>query len=308
MVRRCRIKFDLLGRIDYLLGGFRTFRSGFTTAEEPLRRSGTRRESQIVSWMAKGLPSSVKRHSGIRNLTKGGAMKRITFCLSFYNQNKTLSEHIELWMSYPEDIKEQLTFFIIDDCSRTPAQSLIRDMGALDIDLHLYRIQKDLYCNIAGVRNLGAQEAKTPWILIMDMDTLVPPNVAAELIRLAKTDTKHVAYRFNRVVPENPHHEKHRKLHPAVCLIRKEDYWRIGGCEEDLVGHYGYTDLCFWLRARGKVELKNCENICLIYRSAGEADIQRDAEHNEKLFKERQRKANWSNTYIRFPWRKDILS
>ena len=45
------------------------------------------------------------------------------------------------------------------------------------------------------------------------------------------------------------------KPHPAVCLLRVEDYWNVGGCEEDLVGHYGWTDPSFWYRSIGKLHV-----------------------------------------------------
>ena len=30
-----------------------------------------------------------------------------------------------------------------------------------------------MYCNIGGVRNLGAKECTTPWYVIIDMDTII---------------------------------------------------------------------------------------------------------------------------------------
>jgi hypothetical protein len=36
------------------------------------------------------------------------------------------------------------------------------------------------------------------------------------------------------------------KVHPAVCLITKHNYFKVGGCDENLVGKYGGTDGDFW--------------------------------------------------------------
>ena len=41
-------------------------------------------------------------------------------------------------------------------------------------------------------------------------------------------------------------------------LIRKEAYWLSGGCDEDFVGSYGYTDPHFFQR------LKHIEGIKLV--------------------------------------------
>ena len=66
-------------------------------------------------------------------------------------------------------------------------------------------------------------------------------------------------------MPGNIFHKKNGKEHPAVCLLKKEDYWRVGGCEEDLVGHYGQTDPIFWYRAKGILKIKYLKEIFLNY-------------------------------------------
>ncbi|KAH8059994.1 hypothetical protein JL722_4948 [Aureococcus anophagefferens] len=43
---------------------------------------------------------------------------------------------------------------------------------------------------------------------------------------------------------------KHRRVHPGVVLESRRTYWTAGGCDEDLVGHYGFTDLAHY----GRVE------------------------------------------------------
>ena len=84
------------------------------------------------------------------------------------------------------------------------------------------------------------------------------------LIKLAQNNQGSCVYKFNRKVIDNPKHPKNNKMHPAICLIKKEDYWNIGGCEEDLIGHYGSTDPCFWHRAIGKVNVRYMNNIYLL--------------------------------------------
>ena len=97
----------------------------------------------------------------------------ITINLSYYNQPKEiLMRHIDSWKTYPNEIKNRFSFIIIDDCSKIPISNIIDKTDLIGLNIKLYRVKKDLYCNIAGVRNLGAQESKTPWLLILDMDTL----------------------------------------------------------------------------------------------------------------------------------------
>ena len=108
-----------------------------------------------------------------------------------------------------------------------------------------------------------------------------------------------IAFKFNRKGGKKSGH-----LHPAVCLIRKQDYWHVGGCEEDLVGHYGWTDPSFWHRARGKIQVKDCHDIFLSYHTDGEADINRNHGHNKGVFKNKMRNNSWSKDFIRFEWEK----
>ena len=113
--------------------------------------------------------------------------KTITISLSYYNQDKkTLVRHIESWKEFPVEIREKFSFFIIDDCSKIPAHDLLKDIDVKGLDLHMYRVKEDLYCNIAGVRNLGAKECKTPYMMIIDMDTVVSPVMSHELVELQK--------------------------------------------------------------------------------------------------------------------------
>lgn len=232
--------------------------------------------------------------------------KLITFNLSYYNQSKDiLMKHINYWKAFPDEIRNLFTFFIIDDGSKFPVYDSLKDEDLSGIDLHIYRVKEDLYCNIAGVRNLGAKECKTPWIVILDMDTCIESNMAKSLIELAKQNLdKNNVFKFNRMVPNNTRHIKHLKPHPAVCLIRNKDYWNIGGCEEDLVGHYGQTDPSFWHRANGKVNVIYMNNIYLLYYPDGESDINRDTQYNSRLFEYKKKTNSWSNTYIRFTWEK----
>ncbi len=234
--------------------------------------------------------------------------KLITVILSYYNQPKgTLLRHVQHWKQFDTQTKNSFCFYIIDDASKTPASKLLESEHFEDIDLHLYRVEQDLYCNIAGVRNLGASECKTPYMVILDMDTVIDYKMAHQLKCLAAASVNEsTVFKFNRHVPGNLSHIKHNQPHPAVCLIRKEDYWNIGGCEEDLVGHYGQTDPCFWYRAQGVVNVSMRKEINLLYYPDAEADINRDTTHNTKLFESKKKTKDWSNDFVRFKWEKVI--
>jgi predicted glycosyltransferase involved in capsule biosynthesis len=232
--------------------------------------------------------------------------KLITINLSYYNQDvKVLKEHINAWSNFDKPIRDRFSFFIMDDGSKIPVMQLLETIDYSKIDLHVYRVEVDLFCNIGGVRNLGARECKTPYMIICDMDTLICNNTANQMLELAEQNkTKNKAFIFNRKVINNTKHKKHNVPHPAVCLIRVIDYWTVGGCDEDLVGNYGMTDPSFWQRAKKKIEKQTCHTIYLIYMDDGEANIKRNSKPNEKLVRKKTEENSWSVDFVRFPWNK----
>ena len=111
-------------------------------------------------------------------------MKKITINLSFYNQNEVLKKQVESWKSWSKEVRDQFSFCIVDDCSKKSAIDILSD-DLTDLDLSIYRVTEDLYCNIAGVRNLSAQECKTDWMVILDMDTFVSEELASSMLILS---------------------------------------------------------------------------------------------------------------------------
>lgn len=233
--------------------------------------------------------------------------KKITINLSYYNQDEVLKDHINLWKSYSGEIKEQFSFCIVDDCSKIPADEVLSGIDLSDLDIHIYRITDDLYCNIAGVRNLSATVCKTDWMVILDMDTMISKELAESMLILISA-TSGNCFKFNRTVPSDKNHEKNNQIHPAVCLLRKEDYWSVGGCEEDLVGHYGQTDPIFWYRARDKIKVHIMQNLYLDYMPEGEAEINRDRTHNANLFEQKKKSNSWSTDHLRFKWKQLFIN
>lgn len=227
-------------------------------------------------------------------------MKRITINLSYYNQNKVLKDHIYLWKSYSSETKKQFSFCVVDDCSKTPADEVLSGIDLSDLDINIYRVTEDLYCNIAGVRNLAATVCETDWMVILDMDTMISEELAAQMLNLTNAESGN-CFKFNRRIDN---HIKNNQTHPAVCLLRKDDYWNVGGCEEDLVGHYGFTDPSFWYRASGKLKISERRDLYLDYVPDGEANIQRDISHNSKLFQYKKQTNSWSTSFVRFKWEK----
>jgi len=180
----------------------------------------------------------------------------LAFVMPYYRNPRMLAEQYRVWAAYPADAKAALEVVLVDDGSPEHARDVPRPDGLPA--LRIYRVLQDIPWHQHGARNLGAKEATAPWLLLTDMDHVVPTGTLQAV--LAKLPTADVAraYTFGRL--DAPH------LHPTLdgngqpkphvnsFLLAKAWFWQVGGYDEDCVG-YG-TDAYFRgrLRAAGPLE------------------------------------------------------
>lgn len=166
--------------------------------------------------------------------------------MPYYINAGMLKKQIEYFDSYPTLVKQNLSITIIDDCSPVPA--VLEPIHGI-AETRLYRAKKDIPWNQDFCRNLGVHEAKTEWVLLADIDHLIPAQTLYKLM-----DSKlnpDIAYRFDRLdMNMQPRH-----LHPNTWLMTKKLYEKLGGYDERFAGHYG-TDGDFRdrLKAIAKIE------------------------------------------------------
>lgn len=161
----------------------------------------------------------------------------LSLVYAFYDNAEMLATQYAVWASYPEDLKSQIEIILVDDGSFAAAS--VARPGGLPL-IRLFEIQDDIPWNQDGARNIGAHEAANHWLLLCDMDHVVPAStLRAVLARIPKLDPWDVG-NFSRVrVTGQP-------LSPApnILLINREVFWDIGGYDERLRGYYG-TDIPF---------------------------------------------------------------
>tara|TARA_Y100000310_G_C20581154_1_gene763051 strand:- start:384 stop:833 length:450 start_codon:yes stop_codon:yes gene_type:complete len=145
----------------------------------------------------------------------------------------------------------------------------------------------------------------------MDMDHSITTLNLRKIISLAeRTHQTGIVYKFNRDIRSIPHmYSKNRsgfKFHPKLCLIRREDYWKVGGFDEDFCGNYGRTDTAFYTRGKDIVNVKLMNNVFLDVRIEGDTiEIDRSKlENNTKLLEFKIKNGNWSKDVLRFSWDK----
>lgn len=166
-------------------------------------------------------------------------MSDLSLCLPFYRNPLMLAEQFRVWSAYPEDLKAQIEIVLVDDGSPEPALEVPRPDGLPP--LRIYRVLKDIPWHQHGARNLAAKEAAGPWLLLTDMDHVVPAESLRDLFTvLACAGRADVFTFFRRDAPHGvPTTDGRGQLKPHVntFALRKDHFWKVGGYDEDCVGY-----------------------------------------------------------------------
>ena len=143
---------------------------------------------------------------------------------------------------YPAEIKAELEVIVVDDGSpQFPAADVPRPSGLPA--LSIFRVSKDIRWNQDAARNVGAHEARAPWLLVTDIDHVVPASSLVAILEGERSDQSF--YTLGRV---KFYGGEARESHPNSYLMTKKLYWDIGGHDEDYAGVYG-KDFLFRKRA-----------------------------------------------------------
>lgn len=165
---------------------------------------------------------------------------KLTLIYSYYNAPKMLATHYNHLAGFSTATKLQMELVIVDDGSQVaPAVDVPRPEGLPP--LQIWRIKEDKFFNWPGARNLGAKVARGEWLLITDLDHMVPEDTARAMMADVVAGT---VYRFARLdypelTPTLGKRGEHKR-HPNSWGMEKSMYWKIGGHDEFFSGHYGF--------------------------------------------------------------------
>ena len=162
---------------------------------------------------------------------------------AYYNNPQMLRRQLHEWIKYDPALLDRTDFIVVDDGSmEAPALDVLaaerHRIGALD--LQVFRVMVDRPWGQDAARNVGMRNAATQWVLMSDMDHLLHfkqhPNMMEFVSRKAVRGNYYMPMRrkvvANRdVIPYHPH--------PNTFLFHREDFWNMGGYDEDFVGYYG---------------------------------------------------------------------
>ena len=162
----------------------------------------------------------------------GAEPKVLTYVTPYYENPVFFAEQLRHWHELVKAFPS-LLFIVVDDGSpTTPAVDVVK--AGPKVPVRVFRIEQDVRWNWLAARNIGAfYAAAGGWLLMTDMDHVVP----VETMRAALYGQHHeqVVYGFSR-----REHEGHSIApHPNSWLMTRDLFWKIGGYDEALSGHYG---------------------------------------------------------------------
>lgn len=227
--------------------------------------------------------------------------KRLSICVLCYNNSDLLKEQLRSWSLFSKKTLKNLEFVVVDDGSKEKINPDNLDLK--NLDLNVFRIERDIPWNIGGGRNLSATVSKAKWILIQDLDIFVNEKAVNSMLQVMRNDfLNRTVYKFGRVNPATGRDSPH----PGTMLLPKKLYWRVGGCDEDFAGHYGFTDVHFFKQRVAKswfATTRILYQVKLVEDARGSTTcLSRSTVRNEKLYKKKSVSQEWSTDYLRFNW------
>lgn len=161
--------------------------------------------------------------------------KPVTFIYPYYENPLFLAKQLYEWSRFPTAIKENISAIIVDDGSPdNPAERVVKGLGGYKpFPVRLFRIEVDVRWNWLAARNIAMKHAPEGFCLGTDMDHLVPAETAASLI--AGNHDPEKIYRFVRL----EHTGDLIHSHPNSWFMTRAMFWKFGGYDEALSGHYG---------------------------------------------------------------------
>ncbi len=239
---------------------------------------------------------------------------KLTFMMAVYGQPEMMRKWFETLRRYDDDVLDQLCFLVVDDHG-TPPQTIPPDLRKM-LDCRLYRVEKQIPWNQMGARNLGMAEAPSDWVVMMDPDMVVEPQVVKKLFNTAEKLTRGQAVKLFLHYTN----DKADGSSPNVYLMHRLDFEMMGGYDEDYAGNKGWSDVQFMHTLEGfKIQLLKWPSLWVRYyrprdiKDATVITLSRDVRINKSLHlrKMAQMKKMGAKRFIRarkpklrFPWKR----
>lgn len=146
-----------------------------------------------------------------------------------HNNHEFFINRLKEYESFSEDIKRRLKIIIVDDCSKYPIT-----LPDVNLNITLLRIDKNIYWNNSGARNLGACFADTEKIILADIDWLIPEESLKKCLENEIADNTFIV--FESYFPDG---STKGTVHPNIYCTQKATFLKYGGYNETFCGFYG---------------------------------------------------------------------
>lgn len=163
----------------------------------------------------------------------------LTFAMPYYKNPGMLAHQYGVWSSYPDALKAQIEIVLVDDGSPVPALDVPRPAGLPP--LRIFRVVEDIPWHQHGARNLAAHAAVAPWLLLTDMDHVVPADSLAALLGRIAAAGPETIFTFHRLdaprLTPTLNERGEWKPHVNTYALTRDLFWRVGGYDEDAKGY-----------------------------------------------------------------------
>lgn len=232
-------------------------------------------------------------------------MKKISLVMAYYENSSMLRKQYDHIRELPIEIRQYLEVVVVDDGSPDNPAHLCADIGC---DLQVFRIQVDVRWNQDAARNIGAKHAKYDWLLLTDMDHMVPMQTWKTILK--GKHEENIAYQFARV--SAPRMEPYKK-HPNSYLMHRTVWDKTGGYDERFAGYYG-TDSDFKHRVMRYAEIIDLKDALIrvpreVVHDASTTRYDRKAPEDKSIKRirtERNETPGWRPLNLTFPYNRVI--
>lgn len=180
---------------------------------------------------------------------------RLALVMPYYKNPEILRRHLTVWRDeWPAELKRDVEVVIVDDGSPVEcAADVLADIDRASLPfIRLYRMTEDRLWGQHSARNVGAHVAHAPWLLMTDIDHVVPPFTLREVLSLLPLARREVLT-FGRVdapvwfdeAEDWPEFSRTRrpdgslKPHVNSLVIERNHFWKLSGYDESFTGIYG---------------------------------------------------------------------
>jgi hypothetical protein len=229
----------------------------------------------------------------------------VTLVMAYYDNPQMLAAQFDNILSMSPEVQEHLNVVIVDDGSPQHPVPAPDDPARVPRGLQIYRVGVDVRWNQDACRNIGVRHAETNWVLLTDIDHVVPENTFREAMSKER-DWQFVAM-FPRVSAPDMEPYKH---HPNTWFMSRKMYDEVGGYDERFAGLYG-TDGDFAARLRQLTKIRHFKQpIIRVGRSvvpdASTTTYLRkqpeDKEGLDRVRRERAKTPDWKPLRYQFPY------